>query len=153
MTDLDAAALGTDLRLELRHYDLRPVYVPGTDLRTVPNHPRQLGDLGLVDGRDNLGQAIVLRLLTPRGELEALGHPDYGSRLHELVGRTNTAGTRNLVKLYVLEALQGEPRVAKVLDVAVEPSPGTRDRIDVTLSVQPMAGGAPLLIGPLALEL
>ena len=153
MSDLDAAALGTDLRLELKHYDLRPVYVAGTDLRTVPNHPRRLGDLGVVDGRDNLGQAVVMRLLTPRGELEALGHPDYGSRLHELVGRTNTPGTRNLVKLYVLEALQSESRVAEVLGVTVEPSPGTRDRIDVTMSVQPVAGGTPLLIGPLALEL
>lgn len=153
MTDLDLAALGTDLRLELKHYDLRPVYVAATDLRTVPNHPRRLGDLGVVGGRDNLGQAIVMRLLTPRGELEALAHPDYGSRLHELVGRANTAATRNLVKLYVLEALQAEPRVEEVIDVAVEPAPGTRDRVDVTLTVLPRAGGAPLLIGPLALEL
>ena len=59
----------------------------------------------------------------------------------------------NLAKLYVLESLQAEPRVEEVLDVAVEPAPGTRDRIDVTLSVKPRSGGAPLLIGPLALEL
>ena len=150
MTD---TALGTDVRLELRHYELRPVYVAGTELRAVPRHPRRLGDLAVTAGRDNLGQAVLMRLLTPRGELAELGHPEYGSRLHELVGRTNTASTRNLVKLYVLEALAGEPRVEKVLEVEVGPAPGTRDLVDVSLRVLPSLNGEPLLIGPLTLEL
>ena len=48
------------------------------------------GDLDTVSGRTNMAQAIVNRLLTRRGELSKLGHPDYGSRLHELVGNSTT---------------------------------------------------------------
>ena len=33
---------------------------------------------------ENLAQALLLRLLTPRGSLAALGHAAYGSRLGEL---------------------------------------------------------------------
>jgi phage baseplate assembly protein W len=149
----DRPELGTDLRLELRHSALRPVYVAAADLRTVPGQPRRLGDLGRTAGRDNLAQAVVMRLLTPRGELEALGHPEYGSRLHELVGRTNTTSTRNLAKLYILESLAAEPRVEKVVRVDVAPAPGTRDRVDVQLQVLPARDLEPLLIGPLTLEL
>ena len=47
-------------------------------------------DYSTLDGRDNLAQAIVMRLLTPRGELAELGHPEYGSRLNELLGAPNT---------------------------------------------------------------
>jgi phage baseplate assembly protein W len=149
----DRPELGTDLRLELRNYELRPVYVAASELRTVPGQPRRLGDLGRTAGRDNLAQAVIMRLLTPRGELEALGHPEYGSRLHELVGRPNTVSTRNLAKLYVLESLAAEPRVQKVVRVDVGPSPGTRDRVDVLLQVLPARDLEPLLIGPLTLEL
>ena len=86
----------TDIRLKLLHREIRPVYSVDTDRRRVPNRPDPLMDLGVVSGLDNLGQAVILRLLTPKGELAPLAHPEYGSRLHELVGRQNTATTRNL---------------------------------------------------------
>lgn len=143
----------SDLRLGLRHYELRPVYVADVQERTVPRQPRRLNDLGVVSGRGNLEQAIVLRLLTPRGELAALGHPEYGSRLHELVGEANTPTTHNRIKLYVLEALRMEPRIEEVLDVTVRPVPRTRDRVDVHLSVRPVRDAEALTIGPLTLEL
>src|SRR5947209_14155752 len=96
----DAPQLLTDLRLELRHAELRPVYVVGDESRRVLTGPQgrlvNRLDLQVVSGTDNLAQAVLMRLLTPRGELAALGHPEYGSRLHELVGRQNTATTRNL---------------------------------------------------------
>ena len=110
-------------------------------------------DLGLVQGVDNLGQAVLLRLLTPRGELAELAHPDYGSRLHELVGRVNTETTRNLVKLFILESLQQEPRIAKLEEVTVTPSPGRRDRVDVSIRVKPIAVTTSITIGPFTLEL
>src|SRR5688500_20244610 len=47
-------------------------------------------DLGAMRGRQNLAQALLLRLLTPRGALRALGHATYGSRLHELIGERKT---------------------------------------------------------------
>src|SRR5262249_35660649 len=101
---------------------------------------------------DNLEQAIVMRLLTPRGELVELGHAEYGSRLTELVGAPNTDTRRSLAKLFILESLAQEPRIAKV--VKVEVTPGVqRDRVDVLIVVQPIATGAPVTIGPFSLSL
>lgn len=143
----------TDIRLGLRDARLRPVYTVDVDRRRVPNQDGLREDLGLVQGIDNLGQAVLLRLLTPRGELAALAHPDYGSRLHELVGRVNTETTRNLVKLFILESLQQEPRIAKVEEVTVTPTPGRRDRVDVSLRVKPIVASSSVTIGPFILEL
>ncbi|HRW08410.1 MAG: hypothetical protein KDE47_26975 [Caldilineaceae bacterium] len=143
----------TDIRLRLQRNELRAVYGVATTMRRVPNVPRLREDLATITGRENLGQAILLRLLTPRGELSALGHPTYGSRLHELVGRQNTATTRNLVRLHILESLQQEVRVQEVIDLTVTPTPGTRDRIDVELTVQPVGFSATVTIGPFVLEL
>jgi phage baseplate assembly protein W len=136
----------------------------------VANDPQHLIDIGIslrdarwraVYGVDDARRAstsgqtevIILRLLTPRGELAALGHPEYGSRLHELVGRQNTATTRNLAKLFILESLQAERRIAGVVAVDVSPDPVIRERIDVLVQVQPIGVSEPLTIGPLALEL
>ena len=139
----DAPHLLTDLRLRLRHRDLRPVYELATEG----------GDLAAISGRDNLAQALTLRLLTPRGELAELGHPDYGCRLHELIGRPNTPATRDLAKLHVLEALGAEPRVAAVEAVDVRPSPASRSRVDIDVRVRPAGPAAPVVIGPDTLQL
>jgi phage baseplate assembly protein W len=110
-------------------------------------------DLALVSGRENVGQAILIRLLTPRGELAALAHPEYGSRLHELVGRANTDTVRDLAKLYVLESLQAEPRVAEIVEVTVTPVAGQRDRFDILIRVRPVGDAAVVAVGPFTLEL
>jgi phage baseplate assembly protein W len=151
----DEPWLRTDLLLTLRHASLRPVYAVDTAERLVVTRQarRTLTDFALVSGRDNLAQAVIVRLLTPRGELAELAHPDYGSRLHELIGRPNTETTRHLVRLYILESLAREPRLAQVLEVVVEPSPGTRDRVDVLLRVQPIGRTGALSLGPFSLEL
>jgi phage baseplate assembly protein W len=142
-----------DIRLGLRHKELRPVYVVEPIRRRVPNKPGMMEDMDVVGGRENLSQAIIMRLLTPRGELSALGHPEYGSRLHELIGRQNTDTTRNLVKLYILESLQMEPRIEKTIELIVEPAQGSRDRINVLLRVQPTGEVDVVTIGPFSLEL
>lgn len=143
----DEKQLLTDLRIELDRAHLRPIYTVGeaSSRRTL--------DLATTTGRDNLGQAIVMRLLTPREELAPLGHPEYGSRLHSLIGQQNTETARRLARLYILESLAQEPRIAKVLEAQVTPHPVRRDRFDVRLRVQPI-GAAPILdLGPFALEL
>jgi phage baseplate assembly protein W len=88
-------------------------------------------------GVDNMRQAIANRLKTRQGELAALGHPGYGSRHHELIGEPNVPRTRNLIKLYVLQALRDEPRIEKVLrvDVFAERSP-PRDVVRIELDVR-----------------
>jgi phage baseplate assembly protein W len=78
-----------------------------------------LTDLLVADGLDNFTQAVANRLKTRKGELAALGHPDYGSRHHELIGEPNVERTRNLIKLYVLQALAAEPRIERVVSAKV----------------------------------
>jgi phage baseplate assembly protein W len=147
----------TDLRLKLTHHELRPVYeVESEQVRVqTPRGPVMVDDLAVVSGRENLGQAILIRLLTPRGELASLAHPDFGSRLTDLVGRQNTETTRHLIKLYILEALAAEARVTKVEEVTVVPAPGTegRDQVRVTVRVHAVGSTQPVVVGPFRLEL
>ena len=110
-------------------------------------------DLLTVASRDNLAQAITLRLLTPKGELAALAHPEYGCRLHELIGAPNTATTRNLAKLHVIDALKQERRIAAIKEVKVSAHPGERQRIDLFIQVQPIGSSSVLDVGPFTLDL
>lgn len=113
---------------------------------------RRIGDFGTVEGRENLGQALIRRLLTPKGELAPLGHAAYGARLHEVIGEPNTETTRNLAKLFVLEALKAERRVGKVVAVRVAPHPTNRFVIQIAIEVQPVGEAEPLALS-FALEL
>jgi phage baseplate assembly protein W len=124
-----------------------------TDRRRVPIRPRLLFDMGVVSGSQNLAQAVIMRLLTPRGELSTLGHPEYGSRLHEFIGRQNTETTRNLIKLHILESLQVEPRIEDLVEVTVEPDQVGRNRVNILLRLKPFAETGTVTIGPFTLEL
>lgn len=148
----------TDLRLKLIDSRALSIYAVQQGQRRIAGKTstgRTLisRDLELVSDLDNLAQAITMRLLTPKGELAALAHPDYGCRLHELIGFPNTATTRNLAKLYVVEALKQERRVAEIKNVEVSPHPGDRNRIDVFVQVLPIGRSAVLDVGPFSLDL
>lgn len=104
-------------------------------------------DILTLSGRENLAQAVIMRLLTPLGALAALGHAAYGSRLHELIGRQHDAALRHLLRLYVLETIAQERRVAEVVALDLtEPAALPPDRIGFTLSVRPADGLDPLTI-------
>lgn len=104
-------------------------------------------DLGTVSARENLAQALILRLLTPKGSLASLGHTAYGSRLHELIGRNKTPALRNLCRAYVLEIVAQEPRVEdKAVALAFDPQAETPDSFVFVLEVQPRAGGDTLAL-------
>ena len=110
-------------------------------------------DLALLSGADNLKQALLLRFLTPVGELAALGHPDYGSRLFELIGELNNETNRNRAKLFVLQALAAEPRVKEVRSVQVTPNRIERTQIDIRVSLIPIDSDTVLdLVFPFFLE-
>ncbi len=143
----------TDIRLEVRHKDFRPVYTVAEEKSRRPGGKGFTLDLGTSQERDNLSQAVVLRLLTPRGDLSHLGHPDYGSRLHELVGERNAETCRNLARLYILESLRHEARIEKVVAVTVRPAERRPSAIEISLRVQPAGDTAALSIGPFSLEL
>jgi phage baseplate assembly protein W len=125
VTRRDAAAL--DVLEQLLGADLALDYAgpsgawEDADLRTARTGglpPAR--DVSVARGVDAAVQMLVNRLQTRRGELAPLGHPDYGSRHHDLVGEPNVERTRNLVKVFVLEALRQEPRVAKVVRATVQ---------------------------------
>lgn len=148
----DERHLLTDLRLEAIEPGWRPVYRVAERRRRVPGQPRRRTDLALVGGRDNLAQAILVRLLTPRGELDALGHPEFGSRLYTLIGRPGSAANRNLARLYVLEALALEPRIEAVHRVDLEPVPRELGLVALTVVVQPAGRTELVTVGPFTLE-
>jgi phage baseplate assembly protein W len=124
------ARFGIDLRL-LGDLTQQSSRTRGSDLSVVARPESERVDLETLDGADNLSQALLLRFLTPLGELAALGHPDYGSRLHELIGERNSETNRNRAKLYVLQALAAEPRVYEVRAVTVRAGRADPTRIDI----------------------
>jgi phage baseplate assembly protein W len=107
------------------------------DVETTATPSGLLRDLKRVDGLENAVQAVIHRLKTLRGELAPLGHPDYGSRHHELIGQPNTEHNRNLVKLYILQALSREPRVAEVMEAELLHDPlRDRDKVNLYLTLR-----------------
>jgi hypothetical protein len=142
MTPVDERVFGLDLHLGFTaDEEGRTVAGPFSrgDLQAVARAdvtPRT-NDLGVAPGVTNLVQALLLRLYTERGELAGLGFPDYGSRHHQLVGEPNTEGNRALLKVYVLECLRQEPRLAGVTRLDVRPGEGriNRDKVDIAITV------------------
>jgi phage baseplate assembly protein W len=131
---IDPERFGTDLRL-LRNLDLRKSSRdPGNDL-AVTVRVENWVDLDVLTKNDNLIQALLLRFLTPVGELTLLGHPEYGSRLFELIGELNSETNRNRAKLFTLQALQAEPRVKEIRSVIVTQSKKDRTQMDINVSL------------------
>lgn len=142
----------TDIRLEVFQKDFRPLYRIASKRRRGPGGKGYVMDLATVAGRDNVAQAVIMRLLTPRGELSDLGHPQYGSRLHDIIGRVNTETTRNLVRLFILESLQQESRIEEVVEITVQPTPYRRSSVDVSLQLLPIGKTESITVGPFTLE-
>jgi phage baseplate assembly protein W len=149
--DLFAQQAGRDLRLD---FALRGGFFEDADLGAERLRTRAFDiDVARIEGLPAFEQAIAMRLKTRRGELAALGHPDYGSRHHELMGEPNTQRTRDLIKLYVLQALRAEPRIRRVQSVEVIPEHSPpRETVRITLAVDVIDAPAPLnLVLPFSL--
>jgi phage gp46-like protein len=143
---------GTDLRL-LRNLERQQDRDRGTDLSSVQRPETGEYDLDRLMGADNLKQALLLRFLTAVGELASLGHPNYGSRLFELIGERNTETNRNRAKLFVLQALGDEPRVKEVRSVRVTQNRANPNQIDIDISLIPIDSSTPLnLVFPFFLD-
>lgn len=151
MTDR-LALMGRDLALDYRQ---GAGFYEDADLRAALSDPvAGARDLVITTEVAAISQAIANRLKTRKGELAPLGHPDYGSRHHELIGEPNVERTRNLIKLYVLQSLKREPRITKVLaaDVRAQHTP-PRDIVRIEITVRLVDEPTPLnLVVPFALE-
>ena len=145
--------MGRDLRLEYRQSG---GFFEDADLATRrrTDSPRRERDLELTESIENFTQAIANRLKTRKGELEALGNPEYGSRHHELIGEPNVDRTRNLIKMFVLRALNDDPRVERVLSLTVRPEHSPpRETVRIEANLRLIGEPAPLnLVVPFSLE-
>jgi len=152
---MSPSPLGTDIALDLIDNRALSIYRVRLDEHKTLSGGRNIRqrDFATLSDLDNLGQALTVRLLTPRGELAALGHPLYGSRLHEIIGATNTPTTRNLAKLFVIETLKQERRVERIVSVEVTPHAVNRFLIEIAARVVPIGKDTVLDIGPLLIEL
>jgi len=111
----------------------------GTDLQVAPRAPgfdlvsNNLGDVRLASGAANIEQALTLRLSVRVGELTLLGWPDYGSRLHELIGEPNNRRTQLKLMAFARDAVERDPRVEQVQEVRAEVV--ERDTVRLSLDV------------------
>lgn len=140
---------GTDLRVVLGPPTMAAHDSAALDLRLgAGNVDPSLDGPELLSGRHNLGQALILRLLTPRGALADLGHSAYGSRLHELIGTNKSDAGRALCKAFVLEVVAQEPRVQdKVVDFAFDLASEGPSELRFIVAVQPVDGADPVTVG------
>jgi phage baseplate assembly protein W len=169
----ESSPLGTDLRVVLGPPGMAAYDAAALDLRrrptavqrTMPNAvlgqplpaqgwqpepagANELSDLDTITGRENVAQALILRLLTPRGALGELGHAGYGSRLGELIGKGKTEELRGLCRAYLLEAIRDEPRVENnPLAIVFDPAREQPWDFVVDIAVQPVSGGDPVTLG------
>jgi phage baseplate assembly protein W len=131
----DFTRFGSDLRL-LGNLEEQNSRSGGSDLFTRTRPETGGVDLATLKEVENLQQALLLRFLTPVGDLARLGHPEYGCRLYELIGEPNTETNRNRAKLYTLLALQAEPRVGETLSATVTTRRSEPNRIDIAVTVR-----------------
>jgi len=111
------------------------------------------GDLTLAVGNDNVVQALSLRLRIRKGELAPLGWPDYGSRLHELIGEPDLPRTRLKAQVFTRDAVQADPRVKQVQSMDIVRVPGERGVLRIAISLLLIDAQTPSnLVFDLALE-
>ncbi|MNW28262.1 hypothetical protein D3C74_50840 [compost metagenome] len=91
------------------------------------------GDVKTVRGIANLRQAIIMRLSTPLGTL--IRHPEYGSTIVELAGRSKTFDNVHRVKIELERAVRCDSRVQ---DVIFEQFYDSGDRIVAKMAIIPV---------------
>ncbi|MCU0300134.1 MAG: GPW/gp25 family protein [Candidatus Nanopelagicales bacterium] len=145
---MSADRMGCDLRVVLGPPGMDASDSSALDLRLgAGTAERGREGYAVISGRENLAQALILRLLTPRGALADLGHAGYGSRLHELIGRHRDETSRALCKAFVLEAIAQEPRVEpKAVAFAFDPRSEGPSELRFAVTVTPVDGSGPLTV-------
>lgn len=94
------------------------------------------GEIEKVSGNANLRQALTLRILVGRGELQEVGHSRYGSYVPDLIGEPLDKTNLELLRRYVRHALRGDPRVEDVTRVDVRARRDTPGIVEVDATVK-----------------
>lgn len=114
---------------------------------------KRTGDLETVEGRDLMIQAIRHRLLTRKGEIASLGHPEYGSLLEEVIGEPNIPDTHRIIETLIRDCLKYETRIKNIISVKASPSDKEKDVVHIFVHVELSGEGDELKITyPLYLE-
>ena len=92
------------------------------------------GDLAIVEGVANLKQAIILKLMTPKGSLPL--HPEYGSDLLLLMGKPKTYKHLIKIKLEIERSIKGDFRITKIENMEVVS--GENGSVQVTCDIIPI---------------
>jgi phage baseplate assembly protein W len=122
----------------------------GADLRlleragTMDLVEDRAGDLALAAGNENIIQALKMRLMVRQGELTRLGWPQYGSRLHEMIGEPNNQRTHTVLLGHARTAIELDPRVKKVASVTARVLAGERDVVRLDMEIQLISQNNPL---------
>lgn len=104
-------------------------------------------DFAVIEGRNNLLQAIISRLLTAKGEYI---ETNYGSEIRKILSLGNLELVKTRLNGYIVEALKQEPRVDKIEKIDITFS-GTNSNIaNINLTILPIYSNVPMnLIYPL----
>lgn len=86
------------------------------------------GDLALIRGSGNLGQALHMKCVSHKGEL--VYHPEYGTTLHELIGEQLEIITASKIKVETQRVMYTDPRIDLVKSLSV------KSKGDVALHVE-----------------
>lgn len=123
---IEEIALGRDFCLtrDLTYASNHGTHDEILELTTAPN-----GSVGYVKGVENLRQALLQRLWTKKGTLPL--HPQYGSNLHEFIGKKLTAELIVQIELEMEVTCRIDPRVEDIQRVLTKHNP-----VDNSVSVQ-----------------
>ena len=102
-----ASTIGKDIKFD---FDSMDISIEGSGIQ-------------IVDGRENLSQAISLRLMTPFGTIPF--HPTYGSALTQLLGRGQSPGIEQVARMMVGQAIIRERRVIGTEEIVVSQAGNT----------------------------
>ncbi|QEG13751.1 putative baseplate protein [Bacillus phage vB_BspM_MarvelLand] len=85
---------------------------PGWDSEILELKDDGKGDAKTIRGIENLKQSLYVRLITPMGSY--LGHPRYGSKIQEYIGKKNTEENAALLAVEIERTIRTDGRVRSV---------------------------------------
>lgn len=106
--------------------------VYGTDIKSNFNFNN--GDLELVDGTDNLGQAIINRLNTYKGFYDYF-YANYGGDLSKIYGMQNNTNALEYLRIEIESILQQDHRIKEITCECTKEDPQT---VNVELDILPI---------------
>ena len=106
--------------------------VYGTDIKNDFNFDD--GDLELVNGADNLGQAIINRLNIYKGFYDSF-YTNYGGDLQKIYGMQNNSNALEYLRIEIESILQQDPRIKEITCECTKEAPQI---VNVELEILPI---------------